>query len=240
MVIKALNRYYDILAEDEKSNIPLYGYSNAKVGFALNISMTGELLDVIPLKVEGSKGKELVPRSMVVPEQAKRSVNICPNFLCDNSTYALGIDNKEKPQRTKDAFKAFKELHYQVLGSAKGQVAKAILAFLDNWNINKTKEHPVLKDCLEEILEGSNLVFRLDGMTGYIHNDLEIKRLWEKYNSRGEDGLVGQCLITGENTLIAKLHPNIKNVKNAQSSGASLVSFNAPSYESYGKTQSYN
>ena len=40
---------------------------------------------------------------------------------------------------------------------------------------------------------------------------------------------------------IARLHePKIKGVAGAQSAGALLVSFNAPAYESYGKSQSYN
>lgn len=239
MVINALNKYYEILVEDEKSGIPLYGYSSAKVGFALNISEVGELLDVIPLKVEGNKSKKLVSRILTVPEQKIRSSGIASNFMCDNSTYVLGIDSKGKPERSKDAFKAFKELHNQVLSTANGQAAKAILAFLDNWKIDEARQHPALQDCLEEILEGSNLVFRLDGEIGYLHNDLEIKRQWEEYNSKGEDDTIGQCLITGANTSIAKLHPNIKNVKNAQSSGASIVSFNAKVYESYGKENGY-
>jgi CRISPR-associated protein Csd1 len=51
MIISALYKYYQILASDEKSDIPLYGYCSAKVGFALIISKTGELLDIISLKV---------------------------------------------------------------------------------------------------------------------------------------------------------------------------------------------
>lgn len=240
MIISGLHRYYEILAGDEQSGIPLYGYSSAKVGFALNISTNGELLDVIPLKVEANKGKKLVTRQMIVPEQTKRAVNICANFMCDNSTYVLGIDDKGKPERSKTSFLAFKELHQKILGCANGQAAKAVLAFLDNWSPEQGREHPALQDCLEEILEGSNLVFRLDGEINYLHNDLEIRQLWEEYNLQSVEEIKGQCLITGKNTLIERLHPNIKNVKNAQSSGASIVSFNAPAYESYGKTQSYN
>lgn len=240
MIINALNRYYQILANDEKSGIPLYGYSSAKVGFALNISSTGELLDVIPLKVEGNNGKKLVFRQMIVPEQTKRAVNISPNFICDNSTYVLGIDNKGKPDRSKEAFEAYKELHIRILNGSNSQAANAILNFLKNWNVDEARQCQVLQGCLEEILEGSNLVFKLDGETGYAHNDSEVKRLWEQYISENKDDLIGQCLITGENASIARLHPNIKNVKNAQAMGASIVSFNAPSYESYGKSQSYN
>lgn len=239
MILNALNKYYEILLEDEKCEIPLYGYSNANVGFALSISHEGELIDVIPLKVQSNNGKKLVPRVLTVPEQKIRSSGTCPNFMCDNSTYVLGVDNKGKPERTKEAFTVFKALHNKVLCNATSKAAKAVLAFLDNWNIDKSREHYILKNYLEEILEGSNLVFRLDGETGYLHNDVEIKRMWEQYNTKGDDDVYGQCLITGQNTSIAKLHPFIKKVLGAQSSGASIVSFNASAYESYNKENGY-
>jgi CRISPR-associated protein Csd1 len=239
MIINALNKYYQILAEDEKSGVPLYGYCKAKVSFALIISVTGELLDVISLKVEGSSGKKLVPRTLTVPEQKIRSSGIAPNFICDNSTYVLGIDNKGNAARSKEAFIAFKDFHKKLLDGVPGEASKAMLAFLDNWNVDEVKKHPALKESLEEIMEGSNLVFKLDGHSGYIHDDLAIKQIWEKYNSSCDNEQSGQCLISGEISPIAKLHPFIKNVKNAQSSGASLVSFNANAYESYGKENGY-
>jgi CRISPR-associated protein Csd1 len=48
------------------------------------------------------------------------------------------------------------------------------------------------------------------------------------------------CLVTGEVTRIARLHPSIKGVAGAQSSGAALVSFNLDSFTSYGKIQGAN
>ena len=42
-----------------------------------------------------------------------------------------------------------------------------------------------------------------------------------------------RCLVTGEDAEIARLHPAIKGVQDAQTMGASLVSFNAPAFESY-------
>lgn len=239
MILNALSRYYEILAKDESSEIPLYGYSRAKVDFALVISPEGELIDVIPLKVEGNKGKKLVSRMLTVPEQKIRSSGISPNFMCDNSTYVLGVDKKGKPDRSKEAFIAFKELHDKLLGNAKGEAAKAVLGFLDKWNVDEASKYPVLKDYLEEIMEGSNLIFKLDGMSGFLHNDSEIKQVWERHNSIIDDDIVGQCLITGENAAIAELHPFIKNIRGAQTAGASIVSFNAPSYESYGKKNGY-
>lgn len=43
--------------------------------------------------------------------------------------------------------------------------------------------------------------------------------------------------MTGQTAPIARLHPAIKGVQGAQSSGASLVSFNAAAFESYGHEQ---
>ena len=46
--------------------------------------------------------------------------------------------------------------------------------------------------------------------------------------------------MTGKRAEIARIHRTIRGVPGAQSSGAALVSFNAPAFESYGKEQSYN
>ena len=48
------------------------------------------------------------------------------------------------------------------------------------------------------------------------------------------------CLVTGQIGPVENIHPSIKNVQGAQSSGAALVSFNAPAFCSYGKEQNYN
>lgn len=48
------------------------------------------------------------------------------------------------------------------------------------------------------------------------------------------------CLVSGRQGGIALTHPSIKGVIGAQSSGAALVSFNCPSFTSYGKEQNAN
>ena len=48
------------------------------------------------------------------------------------------------------------------------------------------------------------------------------------------------CLVTGERGPIARLHPAIKGVWGAQSSGASIVSFNLDAFASYGHEQGDN
>ena len=48
------------------------------------------------------------------------------------------------------------------------------------------------------------------------------------------------CLVAGEPDEPARLHTAIKGVYGAQTSGANIVSFNLPAFNSYGKEQSFN
>ena len=77
----------------------------------------------------------------------------------------------------------------------------------------------------------------------FVKDDETIRAAWDAhYNQPSADAVKGQCLVTGKIAPIARIHPNIKGVRGAQSSGASLVSFNADAFESYGHSggQCYN
>ncbi|HHV62959.1 MAG TPA: type I-C CRISPR-associated protein Cas8c/Csd1 [Firmicutes bacterium] len=241
MLINSLYQYYRLLASSPNPEVPLRGYSTANVSFAFNLSESGELLDVIPLAEY--KGKRAIPVKMQVPEQEKRSSGIVSNFLCDNSTYILGVDNKgakSNPDRLSQTFQASKDLHSFVLGQVDDPGARAVCNFFESWVPQRAAEHPALKDCLEDVSSGGNIVFRLDGQPGYIHDRPAVKAAWMRYKIGRTSEVTGQCLVTGEVAPIARLHPSIKGVRGAQSSGASLVSFNLDAFTSYGKTQSYN
>lgn len=234
MILQSLVNYYEILAEDENSDIPRVGYCNANVSYALNISKEGELLELISTKIQPEKGNKFLPQVMKVPEQEKKASGIKANFLCENSSYLLGLDNDEKLERTEKKFETFKALHFEILKDIDCDEAKAVVNFLDKWDINNAREHPALAEGLKDIMAGANIVFRLDGK-GYIHKNTIIKKAWEEHKLNSNKGKVGQCLVSGKKSSIARLHPNIKGVRGAKSVGASIVSFNAKAYESYGK-----
>ena len=238
MILQALTRYYDILTLDPDTNIAPPGYSAARVSFALNLSSQGELLDIFPLFDKVQRGKKEIerPRRMIVPEQVKRSSGISPNFLCDNSAYALGVSAKDSinPEYSRNRFEAFRQLNKELLSKADKDVARAVIAFLDNYDPPGGREHPVIGEKLEALLKGGNLVFMLRGE--FVHEDETIRQIWEAYKA-GKDAVFGQCLVTGENAPIARLHASVKGVRNAQSSGATLVGFNARAYESYNRVK---
>lgn len=253
MILPALHNYYEILKDDPEVDIAQEGYSNAPVSYALNLSETGELLDIIPLSAPIQKGKKTVegPRRMNVPEQVKRSVNIAANFLCDNATYVLGLTDREAkdPDYAKKRFEAFKQLNISILSGANSPAAQAVIAFLQNYDLQTAAQHPVIAPRMEELQAAvANLIFQVQGKD--VLNDPEVQRVWGEYrtgqgSSKGGKGAKGQvvtmqCLVTGGIESVARLHPDIKGVPGAQAKGASLVSFNLPAFTSYGKEQGAN
>lgn len=236
MILGALVDYYEILAEAGEISRP--GYCMANASFALNLKENGTLIGATPLKIEKQRGKNKVevPKRLKVPEQIKRTVGIGANFLCDNSGYVLGIDNKGKPQRTRQCFEAFRKLHHEVLEGVGCPAAHAVLAFLDGWQPEKATDYAAIADDIGALTAGGNIVFRVAGQ-GYTHDDVDIRCAWEKYKARDSASPVMQCLITGQQAPAARLHASIKGVRGGQSTGVSIVSFNARAYESYGRDE---
>lgn len=238
MILQALTRYYeDLLSRGE---IAAPGWAPAKISLALYINENGELTQIVPTMDEVSKGKKTVfqPQLITLPAAVKRTVSIAANFLWDNSAYLLGIDQKGKPERSRECFAAAAKLHHAVLDSVDSPNARAILAFFDTWKPEHAAEHPALIRQLDDVTAGGNLVFRVDGRK--VEKDTAICEAWQRYRDGGESGVKMQCLVTGKDDEIAAVHPSVKGVRDAQSSGAALVSFNAPAFCSYGREQNYN
>lgn len=238
MILQALTRYYeDLLSRGE---IAAPGWAPTKISFALCLNENGELTQIVPTMDEVSKGKKTVfqPQLITLPAAVKRTVSIAANFLWDNSAYLLGIDQKGDPERSLKCFAAAAKLHHAVLDSVDSPNVRAILAFFDTWNPEHAAEHPALIRQLDDVTAGGNLVFRVDGRK--VEEDAAIREAWQRYRDGGESGVKMQCLVTGKEDEIAAVHPSVKGVRDAQSSGAALVSFNAPAFCSYGCEQNYN
>lgn len=239
MILQALTRYYeDLLSRGE---IAAPGWSPAKISYALCLNGAGDLEQVIPTMEEVTKGKKTVlqPQTFSLPAAVKRTVRIDANFLWDNSSYLLGVDQKGKPERSRDCFAAAAQKHHAVLDGVDSPIARAILAFFDTWQPEHAAEHPALTGQFEEVTAGANLLFRVDGC--YPQKDDAIRAAWQSCRESSDpDAVRMQCLVTGREDEITATHPAIKGVRNAQSSGAALVSFNAPAFCSYGWEQNFN
>ena len=227
MILQALTEYYEVLQKQGKAASP--GWGPVKVSYTLYLGEGGTLERVASIQTEQQRGKKTVPapQIMSLPAPEKRTVGVVSNFLCDNSSYMLGVDGKGRPQRAVECFAACKTLHEKILADVDTPAARAVLAFFQSWQPEAAPEHPALAEYWEDILSGANLTFRYDG--GFVHDDPAIRRAWERhYGGSGDDGGTEMvCLVTGEKGPVENTHPSVKGVQGAQSSGAALVSFNA-------------
>lgn len=238
MILQALVKEYENLAQ--KCLVSKSGWSQAKVSYAIDLKDDGSIKVIYSLKTEEQRGKRTVwmPSLLYVPEMVTRSSGVAANFLCDNAKYFLGIDENGTNDRVLDCFQAAKEKHIALLKDIDDVMAKAICSFFESWNPQTARENTFVQEKWDELNDGGNIIFCM-GME-YAQNDEKIKAVWENSILQKEEGRTGTCLVTGQKTEIARIHRGIKGVPGAQSSGAALVSFNAPAFESYGKEQSYN
>jgi len=236
MILSALNDYYQRLLDDDPKNISPPGYSREKISYAIVLADDGAPVDV--LDIRDSSGKKPVPRSLSVPQPEKRTVGIKSNFLWDKTSYVLGVSVSSK--RSEQEHAAFKEFHRQALASEQDLGLRALLAFLDAWQPGKFRELPAFVRHGEAMLD-ANVVFRLGDEQRYLHERPAARAVWTRLSSgSATSSQQGICLVTGERAPLARLHPAIKGVMGAQSSGASIVSFNLESFTSYGKLQGEN
>lgn len=248
MILQSLTELYEDLAQ--RGDIARSGWGPAKISYALCIDRDGRLQQVIPQMDEVAKGKKtvLVPKKITLPAAVKRTSGVSSNFLWDNSSYLLGFrgwdKKKDKFSEPKDGivpcekqFGACRELHHQLLDKVHSPVAEAILRFFDSWDLRDDEQFLRLSDAMEDLKKGGNLMFRVDGQ--FAQEDPEVQKAWQEHYD-DFSGVQMQCLVSGRLDCIDPVHPPIKGVQGAQSSGAALVSFNAPAFCSYGKEQDYN
>lgn len=239
MILQALTQYYEDLLALGKIERP--GWSKSKVSYGLVLNDEGQLTQLLHLQTEVARGKKtvLAPQELLVPSPAKRGSGVLANFLCDNSSYLLGVDAKGKPTRTAECFAAAKELHRKLLEQADSPTARAVVRFFECWNPAQAINHPTLQEDWDDLLKGGNLIFWYGN--GPVTQDPVVADAWTQHYEAADDAAESiRCLVTGRCGPLARLHPNIKGVAGAQSSGASLVSFNASAFCSYDHEQGAN
>jgi len=232
MILQALHGYYERMCADPDSGMPPYGTSIENISFALVLGLNGEVKAIEDLRI--TENKKTRPSRLLVPAAEKKASGIKANFLWDTTSYVLGKDDKGNQERTDKCHAAFIELLKAYCDTSDPGLS-AVLEFL-----SKTEKDLSIYPEWKELL-GSNVIFRLDGVRGFIHERPAAQDAWENCLNQRENDNVGQCLITGKyGQPIARLHPSIKGVRGAQQVGASIVSFNLSAFESYGKEQSIN
>ncbi|GBF73620.1 type I-C CRISPR-associated protein Cas8c/Csd1 [Paenibacillus sp. 598K] len=250
MILQALHAYYQLLQEQDDGDLPKQGYSAADVSFELHLDAEGRLVDIIPYTNEKGKSRK---ETYNVPEQEKRTVKITPYFLCDKAEYLFGTALGMRAACRESMQVLWRSVMAQVEGE---QVSvspewKAITAFVEATpeQLAEQLDGLLSEETKATLATGGLCVLKYAPTGRFLHDHRLLQSAWEKYRSGGQSavGAVGDttqiCLVSGDRVPtsdIARLHPNIKNVIGAQSSGAAIVSFNKDSFESFGRKQSFN
>jgi len=232
-ILQSLARAYDRLAATGEA--APFGYSSQQIAFLIVLDEAGQVVGA-PIDLRIATGRKLTNRSLNVPQPPKRTRAILPNYLWDKTAYVLGITAGEG-KRTAQEHAAFVEYHREHLTGTKDAGLLAFLRFLNGW----TPEQFAERGWPEE-MKDQNLVFALGDdyrRNIFLHDRPAARALWARMSAA--DGVPdGRCLVSGERAPIARLHPSIKGVWGAQSAGASIVSFNADAFTSYGHEQGDN
>ncbi len=253
MILQKLCDYYDRVADDPSQEISRQGFAPQKISFEVVIETDGSLHAIQDIR--DTTGKKPTPRLMRLP-YSKRTSGVKAMFLWDKAEYLLGWIPKElatgpesesesakatrvkKVERVAKCFSACRELHEQLGRESCGPEYQSLVQFFEKWKpMDLTDEQNQL---LENIGTGFG-VFRVRSNSQYIHEVPAVREVWIRTSAEFDDATSnGICLITGKKEPLARLHPVVKGVRDAQTSGASIVSFNDDAFTSYEKTQSYN
>jgi CRISPR-associated protein Csd1 len=231
--LASLVRAYDRLAL--RGDVPAFGYSQERIGFLVPLGDDG-IPAGQPIRLGDEEGRRWRPRALSVPRPVKRTSGVAPNFLWDKTAYVLGVTAGDG-RRTAKEHAAFVDRHREWLAGTADEGLCALLRFINWWAPTRFAELG-----WPEEMKDQNVVFalereRLDEVC--IHDRPAARELWARLSGR-EGKTAAVCLVTGVRGPVVRLHPPIKGVWGAQSSGASIVSFNLDAFTSYGHEQGDN
>ena len=233
MILTALSRYYE--RADAQSGLAPAGLEWKEIGFVLVINADGELLSIEDTRTRVKN--KLRGHAFLVPQGEKRSSGVAANLLWDTAEYVLGVcrpDSKAERVLTQNA--AFLARVSALSTHDIGVVAaQNFLAKLDLSALASDASWATIST------ENPNLSFRLNTdrfETLICVRPAVLATLTS--DALDEPGEAGICLVRSGQDALARVQPVIKGVWGAQSSGANLVSFNLPAFNSYAKAQGAN
>lgn len=140
--------------------------------------------------------------------------------------------------RVREQHRAFRKRIEEVFGPDPEDAGlRAMLAFLRAGEHDAVWKHSTWPEVASTT--GAYVGFRLSGDTRLICERPEVLSGIRAAVDSGAAALA-QCLVTGETGPIAALHPAIKGVRGAQSSGANIVSFNLSAFRTHSRKRGAN
>jgi CRISPR-associated protein Csd1 len=236
MILQALDAYYRRKQADPNpaNRLPSFGLEDKEIPFILEIDHQGKLINLTDTR--SGAGKKKQAQRFLVQQGGKKTSGVAANLLWDTAEYVLGIDTRGKPERVAEQHKEFINKINNLNDSARNDEGIcAVIAFLSNFDSTMLDQWQAAGEIRE-----TNPV-----MTFRMHGDLDLicqrqAVIEATCTTQSGNKTDGTCLVTNEPAVIERLHPAIKGVWGAQTSGANIVSFNLDAFNSYGKAQGAN
>lgn len=229
MLIQALCEYYDILEKDGKTTPE--GYSEVNIKYLIKLHADGTF----------DPDSELVDKNTLFPKRVE-TTKIEANIVEHRASYIFGMICEKKQltinKKASNQHKAFVEKNLDFIKDIDSPIVNAYRNFILNWDPEVETDNELVKK-----INNKNCAFCLaSDVTILLNEDEQIKEKFIKEFSQKDTqyDYKAQCAIYGKELPIARLHDNIKGIRDAQSSGANIVSYNADAFTSYGYEQSYN
>ncbi|MEN9629897.1 MAG: CRISPR-associated protein Cas8c/Csd1, subtype [Pseudomonadota bacterium] len=232
MILQALVDYYARRAShaDHARRLPGQGVEDKAIPFIIELDTDGRIRQLRDTRQPD--GKRLRAQTFLVPQGEKKTSGVRANLLWDTAEYVIGLSRERKSSQDLSPAQAFRQRLLDLPAPALADAGvQAVLAALgrNDWTALRThlawpdieQTNPVMSFALVD--DGGDLVCQRPAV---MRAALEPTR----------PEAMGWCLVDGQRGAVARLHPAIKGVRDAQTSGANIVSFNARAFESYGKT----
>lgn len=210
-------------------------FEKKKIDFTLSVDDVGRAVGLVPMGDKIGRGKEIY-----VPRLPKRAYAVAAGFLSDKSEYVLGLA-EEVTERTQRCATEFKRLVDEAAAVVDDAGLRAVARFLSQ----RDTQVPglALQNQHGPWTGGEMIVFRYAPDDTLVHERPALRQYWGQQRSEGGTAVDTprfRCLVTGDSTVPARLHPSIKRIPKAQQAGASIVSFNTDAFASYGLEQGEN
>ena len=232
MILQALNSYYQRMDAHQPGALAPYGLERKSLPVIIELDHQGGVH-----QINISKDKQ-TPKLYVLPKAVKRASGIAANLLWDNAEYVLGLPRPGgKAARVAEQHQAFVERLRQLRCDDVG--VQALLSFMASLDLASLQQRPDFD--AEFFATNPNMSFQLADDTRLICERPAVREAaLASISAPSADDLEGFCLVSGESASIERLHPSIKGVWGAQSSGANIVSFNLAAFSSFAKSQGAN
>jgi len=256
-ILQALLAFYDRLdrrgGEGRPTVVPPPGQKPVVIDYVLEIDLDGRPVELKKRHVpEGRSraGKLMMPGTAYNPKPDKgeshwddlsfggRTSGRRSFVLWDKTSYVFGVAAKkskgekkvaaepEISKKSRDDHAAFVAAHKMLLSDQDVPEFQALLRFLEVWKPEDWNERGFPFDALDR-----NIAFEVTGKRVRIDQLPTAKELARSVIASSTD--TSHCLVSGDFKPFAARHPQFK-VAGAQSSGASLVSYNAEAFVSFG------